>query len=116
MAAHMNAQFDMFDAPVATVEAPRTAKNKVIRRKDLSHSIIDCHRIEDALWSELTQLGCDEYSKALQIDQALMQIECPPWCELEAWDRIAETFRTWSTTFGNLQLFWQLRWKRDDER
>lgn len=109
----MSTQFDLFDAPVASPE-PHAAKNKIIRRRDLSHSIIDCHRIEDALWSELTRLGCNEQSKALQIDQALEQIECPLWCEREAWDRIAESYRTWVTIFGNLQLFWQLRRKRDD--
>jgi hypothetical protein len=111
----MSTQYDLFDQAVEqAVETQRAAKNKVIRRKDLSHSIIDCHRIEDAQWSELTKQGCDEHSKALHIDQALMQIVCPPWCEQEAWDRIAETFRTWSAIFGNLQLFWQLRRKRDE--
>lgn len=108
----MSAQFDMFDAPAAAPARPR--KDGVIRRKDLAHSIIDCHKIEDALWSELTQLGCDEHSKALEIDQALMLIPCPAWCEGEAWDRIAESYRTWSTIFGNLVLFWQQRRKRDE--
>jgi hypothetical protein len=109
----MSAQSTLFDV-AAPAERTRAVKDGTIRRKDLSHSIIDCHRIEDAIWKELIDLGCDEHSKALQIDQALMLIPCPIWCELEAWNRIAETFRTWSTIFGNLQLFWQLRWKRDD--
>lgn len=109
----MKQQFDMFAAPVEQ-EAPRTAKHGIICRKDLSHSIIDCHRIEDAIWRELTDQGCDEETKALQIDQALDQIHCPAWCEQAAWERIAESFRTWSTTFGNLVLFWQLRRKRDE--
>jgi hypothetical protein len=102
----------MFDAPA--VAPPRTRKDSIIRRNDLIHSISSCHQIEDAIWKELTVLGCDEQSKALQIDQALEQIDCPPWCEFAAWDRIAESFRSWSTIFGNLVLFWQLRRKRGD--
>jgi hypothetical protein len=109
----MSSQDHMFDAPVQ-MEAPRTAKRGIIRRKDLSHSIIDCHRIEDALWSELTRMGCDVHAKALQVDQALMEIPCPAWCEQEAWDRIAESYRAWSSIFGDLRLFWQLRRKRDE--
>lgn len=111
----MSTQYDLFDRAVEqTIETQRATKNKVIRRKDLSHSIIDCHKIEDAIWRELTDQGCDEQSKALQIDQALDRLHCPAWCEREAWDRIAETFRSWSTIFGNLVLFWQLRRKRDE--
>ena len=109
----MTAQSTMLDV-AAPAERMRAAKDGIIRRKDLAHSIIDCHRIEDAIWRELRDQGCDEQSNALQIDQALMQISCPPWCEQAAWDRIAESFRTWSTTFGNLVLFWQLRRKRED--
>jgi hypothetical protein len=109
----MSAQSTLFDVAVPT-ERTRTAKDGTIRRKGLSHSIIDCHKIEDAIWRELTEQGCDEHSKALQIDHALDQIPCPPWCELAAWERIAQSYREWSTIFGNLQLFWQLRRKRDD--
>lgn len=110
----MTTQYDLFDQAVEQKETERPAKDKVIRSKDLAHSIIDCHRIEDAIWRELRDQGCDEHSKALQIDQALDQIECPAWCEHTAWERIAESYRTWSTIFGNLILFWQLRRKRDE--
>ena len=108
----MSTQSTMLDV-AAPAERVRTTKD-VIRRKDLAHSIIDCHRIEDAIWRELRDQGCDEQSTALQIDQALEQIDCPAWCEPDAWERIAESFRTWSTTFGNLVLFWTLRRKRDE--
>ena len=110
----MTAQSTLFDV-TAPVERTRTAKDDIIRRKDLRHSIIDCHTIEDALWRALTELGCNEHSKALQIDQALDQIPCPPWCELAAWERIAEAYREWVTIFGNLVLFWQLRRKREEQ-
>lgn len=109
----MTNQSTLFDV-AAPVERTRTAKDGIIRRKDLAHSIIDCHRIEDAIWNELRDQGCDESSNAIAIDQALDQIHCPPWCEQAAWDRIAESFRTWSTIFGNAQLFWQLRRKREN--
>ena len=109
----MTAQSTMLDV-AAPAERTRAAKDGIIRRKDLSHSIIDCHKLEDAIWCGLRDQGCDEQSNALQIDQALDQLACPAWCEPAAWDRIAESFRTWSTIFGNLQLFWQLRRKRDD--
>lgn len=109
----MTTQSTMLDV-AAPVERTRTAKDGIIRRKDLSHSIIDCHKIEDALWNDLRDQGCDEQSKALQIDQSLEQIPCPAWCEQEAWERIAQSYREWVTIFGNLQLFWQLRRKRDE--
>lgn len=109
----MTAQSTIFEV-AAPAERTRTAKDGIIRRKDLAHSIIDCHRIEDAIWRDLRDQGCDEQSNAIAIDTALDQLLCPPWCEREAWDRIAESFRTWSTTFGNLVLFWSLRRKRDE--
>lgn len=111
----MSTRFNMFDEQVEEV-MPRPMKNGTIEvyRDELHHRILKCHRIEDAIWYELTGLGCDEHSKALQVDEALMQIHCPPWCELAAWERIAESFRTWSTVFGNLTLFWSLRRKRDE--
>lgn len=109
----MTSQDRMFNAPQ---QISRPAKNGTIEvfHSELHRSIKDCHRLEDAIWRELAARGCDEQSKALQIDAALMQIPCPAWCEQAAWDRIAESYRTWSTIFGNLQLFWQLRRKRDE--
>lgn len=110
----MSTQYDLFDAPAAVTSVIAPKQKGIVRRKDLNHSIIDCHRIEDALWRELHDLGCDEQSKAHQVGHALDQIACPTWCEQAAWDRIAESYRTWSTIFGNLELFRQLRHKRDD--
>ena len=109
----MTAQSTIFEVAAPT-ERTRAAKDGIIRRKDLSHSIIDCHKLEDAIWRELRDQGCDEQSNAREMEEALMWIHCTAWCEPDAWDRIAESFRTWSTTFGNLVLFWQLRRKRDD--
>lgn len=89
---------------------------QVIRRKDLTRSIHACHRIEDAQWRKLEALGCGEYTPAVNIRLALASIrrECPSWCELSAWECIADSIAAWATTFDSLQLFWRLRRKRDD--
>lgn len=88
-----------------------------VRRKDLARSIQACHRIEDAIWRKLEALGCTEYTKAVDIRLALASArrECPGWCEREAWERIADMFANWATIFDSLQLFWQLRWKREKQ-
>lgn len=87
-----------------------------IHRKDLTRSIVACHRIEDAIWRKLTAMGCDERSSTTVIHAALVDVrrDCPTWCEQEAWGRIADSFATWAATFDSLQLFWRLRRKRDE--
>lgn len=113
----MSTQYDLFDQAVEQiVETQRIAKGKVIRRKDLNRSIIDCHTIEDAWWRRLYNHGIDENSSLAKVSTALaLELADPPSnIEQEAWERIAESYRTWVTIFGNLQLFWQLRRKRDE--
>lgn len=114
MAAIVTEQDHMFDAPVATAPAPK--QKGIIRRKDLSHSIIDCHRIEDAWWQRLQTHGIDEASSPAKVCTAiaLELAEPPSGIEQAAWERIAESYRTWATIFGNLVLFWQLRHMRDE--
>jgi hypothetical protein len=112
----VSSQFDMFDAPVEQEAAERSTKDKVIRRKNLIHSIIDCHRVEDAWWQRLQAHGIKESSSPAKVCTALaLELADPPvGIEAAAWERIAESYRTWSTIFGDLQLFWQLRRKRDE--
>lgn len=111
----MSSQNRMFDAPLQA-EAPRTAKNGIIHRKDLSRSIIDCHTVEDAWWRRLQAHEIDETSSPAKVCTALaLELADPPsGIEQEAWERIAQTYREWVTIFGNLHLFWQLRRKRDE--
>jgi hypothetical protein len=110
----MTTQDHMFDAPAAAPIRPR--KDGIIRRKDLSHSIIDCRKIEDAWWRRLYDHGIDETSSPAKVCTALaLELADPPdMIEQEAWERIAQSYREWVTIFGNLQLFWQLRRKRDE--
>lgn len=110
-------QYDLFDQAVEqVVETQRATKSKVIRRKDLSHSIIDCHAVEDAWRRRLYDHGIDEHSSPAKVCAALaLELSDPPsGIEQEAWERIAQSYREWVTIFGNLQLFWQLRRKRDE--
>lgn len=110
----MSLQADMFDAPVEAAEPAHVGK--IIRRRDLARSLNACFRIEDAIWRGLVALGCTEQSHAADIRLALASVrrDCPSWCEQEAWERIADSFANWATTFNSLQLFWILRRKRDD--
>jgi len=83
-----------------------------ISLRDLSHSLKACHRCEDELWR---QLSCDERSSASRVCAALDSVGDPPaWCSQEAWERIADNMREWAQVFGNLELYWQLRRKRDE--
>lgn len=91
--------------------------DRPISERDLCHSIKACHRIEDALWRRLYQLGCTESSDAGAVAVAIAgaRRECPEWCERPAWDAIVESFLRWSGVFGNLRLFVALRRKRDEQ-
>lgn len=86
-----------------------------IRRKDLTRSIVACYKVEDAMWRKLQAFDCTEYSTAADVRLALVSVrrEWPSWCEREAWERIADMFASWATTFDSLQLFWRLRRKRE---
>jgi len=83
-----------------------------ITLRDLSHSLKACHRVEDELWR---RLELRERSSAAQVAAALAAYSDPPaWCSQEAWERIAASMREWARTFGNLDLYWSLRRKRDE--
>lgn len=112
----MSTQFDPFDAPTDVNPAVAPKRKGVIRRSDLRGSYKDCHAVEDAWWCRLYDHGIDENSSPAKVCTALaLELADPPsGIEPEAWERIAQSYREWSITFGNLQLFWQLRRKRDD--
>lgn len=86
-----------------------------IKRSDLARSLQACYRIEDAIWRELRTLGLTEHSRPADVRLAMPSVYqlCPAWCELEAWERIGESFVNWAETFGMLQMFWQLRRRQD---
>lgn len=90
--------------------------DRPISERDLCHSIKACHRIEDALWRRLYQLDCTVESDSDAVASALFvaSSECPEWCEQGAWNAISDSFLRWSTMFGNLRLFAELRRKRDE--
>lgn len=91
--------------------------DRPISERDLCHSIKACHRIEDAIWRRLWRLDCTEASNSDAVAGALFVIsgECPEWCDQAAWNAISDSFLRWSTIFGNLQLFAELRRKRDEQ-
>jgi len=88
------------------------ATSAPITLRDLSHSLKACHRCEDELWR---RLDLDERSSASHVSAALDGVGAPPaWCSREAWERIADSMREWVVIFGNLELYWSLRRKRDE--
>lgn len=108
----MTTQDRMFDAPVELDAPLRSAKDGIIRCADLIHSIVACHRVEDAIWQ---RLNLEANNRKAEVLAALDSLGAPPvWCEREAWERIANSMRSWSIIFGNLELYWQLRRKRDE--
>lgn len=103
-------QYDLFDQ-VVEEHARRTPKSSAITCNDLLHSIIACHKVEEAMWQ---RLNLEAGSSTAEVRAALDRLGSPPtWCTPDAWQRIAKSMRDWATTFGNLQLYWQLRWKQD---
>jgi hypothetical protein len=112
----MSTQDRMFDAPADADPAITVRRKGVIRRSDLRDSYRDCHVVEDAWWRRLDDHGITEDSSAAKVCAALaLELADPPsGIEQDAWERIAQSYREWSTIFGNLQLFWQLRRKRDE--
>jgi hypothetical protein len=99
-----------------TTRKQRQADTGTIARRDLAHAITACYRIEDEIWRRIRLVGCTESTKATPLQAALVS-ECatrPEWCEQEAWDRMVQAFREWSTAFGTLQRFVTLRRKRDE--
>lgn len=86
-----------------------------IQRRDLARSLIACHRVEDAQWRKLQGLGISEESHATAVRQALTEVrqDCPAWCELDAWERIADVYERWADVFGTLKVFWRLRRKQE---
>ncbi len=87
-----------------------------VSRRSLPRSILDCYRVEDEVWRRLRGADCSEQSDAETIRAALLSeyTNPPPWCELAAWQRICRSFRDWARTFGNLELFVDLRRRRDE--
>jgi hypothetical protein len=112
----MSTQDRMFDAPADADPAMTPRRKGIIRRSDLRDSYRDSHAVEDAWWRRLYDHGIDEHSSPAKVCTALaLELGAPPsGIEQEAWERIAQSYREWVTIFGNLQLFWQLRRKRDE--
>lgn len=112
----MSTQTGFLDTPAEPETEPRVRRDKsVITRRDLVHSIIACHRVEDEIWRRLREADCTEQTPAARIHAALA-FECadaPAWCERDAWQRMVRAFREWSGIFGTLQLYATLRQKRD---
>ncbi len=74
-----------------------------ISAAQLSRSLKACHRIEDAIAARLHD------------GMAFDTIGDPPaWCETSAWERIIQSMQQWAAIFGGLELYWQLRRKRDE--
>lgn len=91
------------------------SRSKVITLAHLRRSIADCHRIEDAIWRKLRAVGITPSSSAARIANGL-RYECaaaPSWCEQAAWDRIAASMLAWARTFGNLQIYVDLRSRKE---
>lgn len=105
----MNTQYDLFDRAIE--ERRQQQKRDVITCERLTHSIVDCHRVEDEMWN---RLGCEASSRKVQVLAALDRLGPPPaWCAQEAWERIAASMRSWASACGDMKLYWQLRWKRE---
>lgn len=82
----------------------------------LAHSLGAGHRVEDALWRILRDMGCLEQSGAAVIKHAMADArqDCPPWCEVPAWNLMADVIERWAVAHGSLEVFWKLRRKKED--
>lgn len=105
------------DAPTVEADEPIThgKASKYITAAQLRRSIVDCHRVEDAIWRKLRAAGCTPKSSVAKIANCL-RAECadaPDWCEQAAWDRIKKSFLDWARTFGDLQKFVDLRNRKE---
>lgn len=98
-----------------TDDKPAKGKRDVITMRDLSRSLVACHRIEDELWKRLRADGCTPASSAAKVANCLRYgcAEPPSWCEKQAWERIKQSMLGWARIFGSLQLHTDLRNKKD---
>ncbi len=113
----MSLQTGFFDSPIEPEPEQSVRREKGdVSRRSLPRSILDCYRIEDEVWCRLRAANCSEQSDAVTIRAALLpEYTSPPqWCELAAWQRICRSFRDWAHIFGNLELFVDLRRRRDE--
>lgn len=103
--------------PVAEPDEPtaHTKASKYVTAAQLRRSIVDCHRVEDAIWRKLRADGCTPKSSAAKVANCLRHAcaDAPDWCEQAAWDRIKKSFLDWAHTFGDLQKFVDLRNRKE---
>lgn len=108
----MSMQLTIDGETIEQADTPeRASKAKTISRRDLVRSKEACWRIEDEIWKRLRESGCTLQSSAQRVRNGL-RFECadpPKWCELDAWQRMQARMLAWAQTFGNLELFFDLR-------
>lgn len=107
-----------FDTPAAPEKTKKGtgADAELIKRSDLTRSRAACHRVENEIWQRLTQVGCTDQTNAARLLSAMAATcETPPeWCTVAAWERMLRSIAEWVRTFGTMELFWELRRKRDE--
>lgn len=83
----------------------------------LAHSKEACYRVEDMIWRHLAALDITVSSGAREVLAAMEAIrEKAPaaLCDKEAWLTMCDMFARRARTFGDLRLFQQLRYRKDE--